>query len=267
LPIKHNIAIKPISEDEFHQIDYKVMELAFAIHNEMGRFWDEKIYQNELARRCRESGFDKVMTEVPVSACFEDFEGLYLMDLLINNSVIYEIKTVRSLNEDHLKQALHYLFLLDLHHGKLINFRPQSVEYRFVSTRLTPEKRFNFKIDDHDYQELDRDSTWLKQLVTKLLQEWGAFLDINLFYDAITYFRGGKENVVKKIKVMSNSHVIGEQSIHLLNPKTAFKISAIIKDIDNYELHLNRFIKYANLEAIQWINFNHHEILFKTILK
>jgi len=241
MPIKYKIDIKPISEDDFHQIDYKVM--AFAIHNEMGRFWDEKIYQNELARRCREVGFEKVLTEVPVYACYDDFEGLYLIDLLINNSIVYEIKTVRSLNEDHLKQALHYLFLLGLQHGKMINFRAQSVEYRFVSTRLTPEKRFNFKIDDHEYQELDKDSIWLKQLVVNLLKEWGAFLDINLFYDAIHYFRGGKEKVLQKIKVMSDSHVIGEQSIHLLNPRTAFKISAIIKEIDNYELHLQRFIK------------------------
>lgn len=267
MPIKHNIDIKPISEDDFHQLDYKVMELAFAIHNEMGRLWDEKIFQNELARRCREIGFEKVMTEVPVYACFDDFEKIYLIDLLINNSIIYELKTVRILNEDHLKQALHYLFLLNLKHGKLINFRPQSVEYRFVSTRLTPEKRFDFKIIDHDYQEIEDDSIWIKKLLINLLKEWGAFLDINLFYEAINHFRGGKENVVQEIKVMYDSHVIGEQSVHLLNPKTAFKISAVTKEIDSYEQHLRRFIKYANLKEIQWINFNHHDIVFKTILK
>jgi GxxExxY protein len=267
MPIKHKIDIKPISEDDFHQLDYKVMELGFAIHNEMGRFWDEKIYQNELARRCRESGFEKVLTEVPVSACFEDFEKSYLIDLLINNSIIYELKAVRSLNEDHLKQALHYLFLLDLQHGKLINFRPQSVEYRFVSTRLTPEKRFDIKIIDHDYQVLDDDSIWLKNFLINLLKEWGAFLDINLFYEAINYFRGGKQNVVQEIKVMYDSHVLGEQSVHLLNPKLAFKISAVANDIELYEQHLHRFIKYADLKAIQWINFNHKRIEFKTILK
>lgn len=267
MPIKHEINITPISEDDFHQLDYKVMDLAFSIHNEMGRFWDEKIYQNELARRCREIGFEKVLTEVPVYACYEDFERLYLIDLLINNSVVYELKTVRSLNEDHLKQALHYLFLLNLQHGKLINFRPQSVEYRFVSTRLTTEKRFDFKIIDYNYQAIDDDSIWLRNMLVNLLKEWGAFLDINLFYKTINHFRGGKENVVQEIKVMYDSHVIGEQSVHLLNPKTAFKISAVTKEIESYEQHLYRFIKYANLRALQWINLNHSRIEFKTILK
>jgi len=263
----HKIDIKPISEDKFYQIDYKVMELAFAIHNEMGRFWDETIYKNELARRCREIGFEKVMTEAPVYACYDSFEKLHKIDLLINNSIVYELKTVRSLSEDHLKQALHYLFLLGLQHGKLVNFRPESVEYRFVSTRLTPERRFNYKIIDSEYQTFDNDSAWLKNLITNLLKEWGAFLDINLFYEAINHFRGGKEHVVKEITVACDSHILGEQSAHLLSPRTAFKISGVIRETENYEKHLRRFIKYTELKAIQWINFNHHEIVFKTILK
>jgi len=267
MPIKHKIQIKPISEDEFYQIDYKVMEQAFDIHNEMGRFWDEKIYQNELARRCREVGFENVMIEAPVYACYESFEKLYLIDLWINNSIIYELKTVRSLNEDHLKQALHYLFLLDLRHGKLINFRPESVEYRFVSTRLTPQKRLDFKCIDCEYQAFDDDSIWLKKLLINLLKEWGAFLDINLFYEAINHFRGGKEHVVKEIKVIQNGNVMGHQRIHLLNSKVAFKISAVTKEIENYEKHLHRFIKYTDLKAIQWVNFNHHDVVFKTIIK
>ena len=32
----------------------------------MGRFWNEKIYQNELAYRCQKAGFHKVETEVPI---------------------------------------------------------------------------------------------------------------------------------------------------------------------------------------------------------
>jgi hypothetical protein len=117
------------------------------------------------------------------------------------------------------------------------------------------------------YLTIDDDSSWLKNMIVTLLKEWGAFLDINLFYDAINHFRGGKENVVQEIKVMYNSHVMGEQSIHLLNPKVAFKISAVTKEFELYEKHLRRFIKYADIKAIQWINFDHHEIVFKTILK
>jgi len=267
MPIEYNIEINPISEDEFYQVDYKVMNLAFSIHNELGRFWDEKIYQNELARRCREIGFEQVLIEVPVIASFKDFKKLYFIDFLINNVIVYELKTVRCLNEDHQKQTLKYLFLLGMHHGKLINFRPQSVEYRFVSTKLTYEKRHEFSIDTADWKVFVDDCIWLKKLLIELLNEWGAFLEINLFYEAINHFRGGKENVVKDIKVKYGSHIIGEQSVHLLNPGIAFKISAVTKDIDFYEQHLRRFIKYADLKVIHWINFDYSRIVFKTIEK
>jgi len=267
MPIEHNIKIKPLSKNDFYQIDYKVMKLAFAIHNELGRFWDEKIYKNELAHQCRKIGFEQVLTEVPVIASFKGFKKPYFIDILINNAVVYELKTVNRLNEDHQKQALNYLFLFGVHHGKLINFRPESVEYRFVSTNLTHEKRHDFRIDTVNWKEFGDDCTWLNKLLIKLLNEWGAFLEINLFYEAIKHFRGGTENVVKDIKVKYDSHIIGEQSVHLLNPDIAFKISAVTKDIGFYEVHLRRFIKYADLKAIQWINFDHSRIVFKTIEK
>jgi hypothetical protein len=37
MPIEHDIKIKPISEDDFHDLDYEVMGLVFSIHNELGR--------------------------------------------------------------------------------------------------------------------------------------------------------------------------------------------------------------------------------------
>ena len=102
--------------------------------------------------------------------------------------------------------------------------------------------------------------------MVELLSEWGAFLDTNLFYEAIEYFRGGKENVIKKIEIKKDSQILGEQKVHLLNLKTAFKISAVKKHISQYEQHLRLFLKHTSLMAIQWINFNNHNITFTTIL-
>ena len=70
----------------------------------------------------------------------------------------------------------------------------------------------------------------------------------------------------KKIEIKNDSRVLGEQKVHLLNPKTAFKISALKKHISLYEQHLQLFLQHTSLMAIQWINFNNHSISFKTIL-
>lgn len=58
---------------------------------------------------------------------------------------------------------------------------------------------------------------------------------------------------------------LGKQKIHLLNQEIAFKLTAITKGIDMFEQHLRKFVYLTNLNAIQWINFNHNVMTFKTI--
>ena len=266
MAIKTKRHIKTISEQDFHEIDYQITGFAFDIHNDMGRLWHEKIYQNALANRCRKAGFANVETEVPIIVSHQDFAKAYYVDLLVQDSIIYELKTVRTLNPEHNKQTLHYLFLLGLQYGKLINFRPASVEKRFVSTTLFPEDRHDIVFNDEQWLELDEDSSGLKALIVELMMDWGAYLETSLFYEAIYHFRGGEDQVVKDIDVVLNRTKLGNQQVHLINPNTAFKLTAITKGIESYRRHLHRFICLTNLNAIQWINCNHHVISFETIL-
>lgn len=196
----------------------------------------------------------------------QNFVKKYFVDLLINNSIIYELKAVAKLSPEHDKQALHYLFLLGLQHGKLINFRPASIEKRFVSTTLLPKDRHDIIFNDEQWLELDDASAWLKSLLIELLRDWGAYLETTLFYEAIYHFRGGEDRVIKDIEIVLNETKLGNQKVHLVNSSTAFKITAITKGLEGYQQHLNRFIRLTNLNALQWINFSHHIISFKTIL-
>ena len=267
MPIKHNVVVKQITDNEFYSLDYKIMELVFSVHKDLGRFYDEKIYKNELAYRCKKSGIEKINTEIPIQVSYKDFTKYYYMDLLVNNSVIYELKTVEALTGKHQKQALNYILMVGMRHGKLVNMRTSSVQHRFVSTNLTTKKRYNFRIDDREWNDLDKDSIWLKQLMENLLTEWGAFLDTNLFYSAVIHFRGGKENLIQRIKIMNDSRILGTQKVRLLNSNVAFKISAVRNDTHFYEEHLRKFLNHTYLKAIQWINYNHNIIIFKTIFR
>jgi len=267
MPIEPSVTIKPILEDEFHSIDYEIMGVVFEMHKELGRFCDEKIYQNELAYRCQKMGFGEVATEIPIRVSYKEFQKHYYIDLLVDGRIMYELKTVEAITGQHRKQTLNYLFLMGMRHGKLVNMRPQSVQHNFVSTRLTPEKRYSFTIDDQKWKDLNDDSLWVKDLIVNLLAEWGAFLDTNLFYDAISHFRGGVEHVIKKIPVTIDSRVLGTQHMHLLKPEVAFKISSVTRAISSYENHIRRFLSHTPLRAIQWINFNHEKIVFKTIVQ
>lgn len=62
-----------VAEQDFYKIDHQVMRLAFDIHNEIGRLWDEKIYHTELANRCHKAGFANIEIEVPVTVVYQSF--------------------------------------------------------------------------------------------------------------------------------------------------------------------------------------------------
>lgn len=265
MSIQFDNRIHKISEKEFYKIDYHVMGLAYEIQNDFGRLLNEKIYQQELANRCYNFGFRNVEIEVPISVSHENFTKKYYVDLIIENSIVYELKTAKSLTSDHEKQIINYLLLLELHHGQLINFKPQSVQKRFISTTIDKIDRYKILINIDQWLDLDSDTIWFKELMIQLIQDWGAFLELNLFYDAISFFHGGADKVIKNIDVIYNGLKLGEQKMHLLNSKTAFKITARIRDLDSYEKHLIKILNLVDLDAIQWVNFNKKNITFKTI--
>jgi len=267
MPIEHSVDIKSISHDDLQALDYLVMGHAFALHRELGHFWHERIYQTELARRCREAGFSKVKTEVPIEVSYRDFRKTYYVDLIIDEAIVYELKTVRALTGEHQQQILNYLFLLGGQRGKLINFRRSSVEYRFVSTNIKSAHRFEYTIEDDQWEARDDDSVWLKQTFLELLKEWGVFLDTALFHEAIVYLRGGEQTAVQEMDVWHQGHLLGKQKVPLLNPETAFKISALTRyaDCDYYKSHLVRLLKYTSLKTVQWINLNRNQVVFTTV--
>jgi len=166
---KENIIIK--SQDEFYAIDKIVTGYAFDIHNNLGRFGDEKIYQEVMAEKCRDA-YINCKCEVEICVTYKDFIKVYRLDLLVDNGVIYEIKTVKSLNDFHKQQLINYLLLTGIKHGKLLNFRTSSVEYEFVSTTLSYVDRRNYFINIKEWYEVTKNCKKLRCILDELLKEW-----------------------------------------------------------------------------------------------
>jgi len=260
---KENIIIK--SQDEFHSIDKIITGYAFDIHNEIGRFYDERIYQEVIANKCILEGI-KAKREVEVIVTFNNFIKVYKLDLLVDNGSIYELKTVKSLNEFHKQQLINYLLLTGINHGKLINFRTASVEYEFVSSSLTFKDRYDFDINISKWKKLTNNCEFMKNIIINLLNEWGTFLDYNLYNEALIHFLGGIDKIVVPIEINYQNKIVGKQKMQLLNNKTIFHLSAITRAFEGYENNIKLLIKHSNINAVQWINFNHREICLKTII-
>lgn len=265
MPITPARELRRISEQQFHDIDYLVTGLAFHVHRNLGPwFVNEAIYRDELAKLCRAKGVT-VWTELPIVVSFDTFSKPYFLDLVVNDSVPYELKTVEAIHSKHRSQTLNYLMLTGLAHAKILNMRSGSVQYEFVSTTVTNTDRYAFSLDFDLWQDRDADSRWLRETIRRLIEEWGLFLDVTLFYEAIEHLRGGTANVIRPVVITLGKNPIGRQPSHLMNSHTAFKITAISNDVDQFEKRLLKFLSITSLQAIQWINFNRHNVCFKTL--
>jgi GxxExxY protein len=265
MPIQCCFDVKAVSKSDFHEIDFQVMKHVFDIQNEFGRFCHESIYQTELVHRCVADGLT-VLPEGQIVVSNESFSKSYFIDALLCQGLIYELKAVDALNGQHESQLLNYLFLSGLQNGKLINFSSASVQHRFVTTNIDYQKRFLFSIDDCALDVSIPNSEKLRSIVLNLLNDWGAFLDINLYRDAIVYFFGGEKQLLGPVDISVDGRVVGHQKMHLLSDGTGLHISSTIRNVGPYRKQLEKILNHTNLEKMQWINFS-RDVIYLTTLK
>ena len=230
MPITSPFSLSPISQEEFAQLDYRVMCHAFECQNQLGRLCEEVIYQNDLAARLQAAGLS-AMKEVPVTVTHRDFAKTYSLDLVVAHAGIYELKTALALVGAHEAQLLNYLFLCGSHHGKLINFRPAPVESRFINTTLTQTERRQFAVQMDDWQERDPTDQVFRERLLCLLKDWGGWLDLTLYTEALVHFAGGESRVVQLLPLARGEVNLGKQCFHLLNPETAFRVTALTEGL------------------------------------
>jgi GxxExxY protein len=267
MPITSPISVRPISQEEFARIDFRVMRCAFDSQNELGRLCDEAIYQNDLAARLGAADLGPVRREVPVLVTHRDFVKRYRLDLVVGDAAIYELKTEPRLAADHDAQLLNYLFLQNAHHGKLINFRPPQVESRFVNTSLTAQTRRELEVDSSRWRDTDDESRTVRATFLDLIDDWGGFLELPLYTEALTHFLGGEERVARMVPLTRDGVHLGNQRFLLLTDQTALRLTALSDGLDHYEENLRSLLRHSPLRAIQWVNLAGHRVQFVTVTR
>ena len=260
MPITTRIPIRRLSQSEFGEIAYEVMEHVFAIHNEIGRFFDEKIYKRELARR-----LPNVRLEEPIEVSFGSFRTTYGLDVLVADGALFEFKAAECIVDRHRAQLLNYLLLCDLAHGKLINVRTEDVQHEFVNTQWRADTRREFAVLSERWDSKIPGATALRDYLTSLLRDLGAGLELSLYEHAVVHHLGGAELVEAKVPVRINGRQVGEQPMRLLAPRVAFKITGLERSLGQFEAHARRLLAHVDLHAIVWVNVNMNEVIFTTL--
>ncbi|QEG02530.1 hypothetical protein Mal15_66510 [Stieleria maiorica] len=245
MPISCPLSIRSPSTDDFREFDYAVMRHAFETHKNLGRLADESVCQNYFAQHLRESRF-RVHREIPIDVLYETFHKQYLVDMVINHFGVYEVKMASELTMEHEMQLLNYLLLLDVSRGKLINFRPQSVQFKFVNAPARRETRKQFKVS------VDRwtDQSCLRSKTLGVLRDWGTGLALPLYTQAATHFLGGELHAIRNVPMDRDGHPLGRQRFHMTSENEAFRITALTKGLDEYRSSLRKLLRHSALTAI-----------------
>ena len=115
---------------ESYDLSGQIIGLAMQVHSTLGPGFLESVYQNALIWELRKSGF-RSETQKPISVHYDgQIVGAFAADLLVNDSVIVELKAIQALAKPHEVQLVNYLTSTGVNEGLLLNFGAERLEFR-----------------------------------------------------------------------------------------------------------------------------------------
>ena len=112
------------------ELSYKIIELALEVHNELGCGFLEKVYENALMVLLDREGIP-ARQQAQADVYFQNkVVGQYFADILVDNKIILELKTVNTISDVHSAQVLNYLRATGIKLGLILNFAKPRFEYK-----------------------------------------------------------------------------------------------------------------------------------------
>ena len=106
-----------------NEISGQIIDCSVKIHKTLGPGLLESVYQRILSYELRKSGL-KLETEVPIPVTWDghQIETSFRADIIVNDKVLVELKSIEQTTTLHRKQTITYIKLAKLELGLLINF-------------------------------------------------------------------------------------------------------------------------------------------------
>ena len=121
------------------ELSQKVIGVFYDVYNELGHGFLESVYENAMVIALRSKGLE-VEQQYAVPVWFRGNRvGSFCADLVIERTIIVELKAVRSIDPSHEAQLLNYLRATDIEIGLLLNFgvKPEIKRRIFDNPRKT----------------------------------------------------------------------------------------------------------------------------------
>ena len=119
-----------LKEDD---LSYVIRGCVYEVFKQLGCGFLEKVYESALLEELKIQGVCAT-SQVPIKVCYKNtIVGEYVADVVVENSVILELKAQQKLLKVHEAQGLNYLKATDISAGMLVNFAyPRATIKRLV---------------------------------------------------------------------------------------------------------------------------------------
>jgi len=115
---------------ENKNITQKIIGCAYKVYNTLGFGYLESVYEKSLLIELRNSGL-QAQSQVPVKVRYQGvIVGDFYADILVNDEIIIELKSIKKLSKIHEAQLVNYLVATGKDIGLLINFSQEQVEVK-----------------------------------------------------------------------------------------------------------------------------------------
>ncbi len=118
----------------YSDITEKIIQCFYTVYNSLGNGFLEKVYEKALSIELRRAGL-QIEVQCPIKVYYQnEIVGEYFADIIVNDSVIVELKAIDSLNAVHGNQLVNYLKATGIEVGLLLNFGPKPEIKRKIYT-------------------------------------------------------------------------------------------------------------------------------------
>jgi GxxExxY protein len=113
----------------YKDLSYQIVGLAIQVRKELGYGFLEKVYENALMVLLEENGI-KAEQQVPIKVNFHGrVIGNYIADILVEDSIILELKTIDRITKYEMAQTLNYLKATGLKLALILNFGKEGLSH------------------------------------------------------------------------------------------------------------------------------------------
>ena len=123
------------------ELTKSIIGIYYNVYNELGFGFLEKVYHKALLIELKNNGY-KIDSEKKVNVYYKnEIVGEYIPDIIVNDSVIVELKCVEYLTDIHENQLLNYLKATDCEVGLILNFGKDPQFIRKIFTNDLKKKK------------------------------------------------------------------------------------------------------------------------------